>query len=173
MVTTVMGSMRCSVCTLCGYTVYTLAEPVLTLPEAGNAEEVQVEAEVTVTRVETAVVETVAEDEEAVPADAVLVVNEATFEVPVEILPEAQVKKVFAVNILQEGQSIQPTAAVRIRIPVEEKEVSELEGKKLVLMQADGTLVEIPYEIINGELVFETELMGVFLLVDELTELQN
>ena len=40
-------------------------------------------------------------------------------------------------------------------------------------MQADGTLMEIPYEIIDGELVFETELMGVFLLVDELTEIQK
>ena len=41
-----------------------------------------------------------------------------------------------------------------------------MEGKKLMLLREDGTLLEIEYEIIDGQIVFITEELGVFLLME-------
>ena len=46
-----------------------------------------------------------------------------------------------------------------------EEEIKQLEGMKLVLVLSDGTQIEIPYEIVDGKLVFTTELFGVFAFI--------
>ena len=54
---------------------------------------------------------------------------------------------------------------VTIALPVTEEEVETLVNTKLVLVLEDGTMVEIPYEIVDGKLVFTTTQMGVFAFV--------
>ena len=70
---------------------------------------------------------------------------------------------ILAVSLLKETESVQPNGAIRLRIPCVEEEVR---GLKLVLMCENGELIEIEYEIINGEIVFETDKVGVFLLME-------
>ena len=173
---TEMGNMVCSACATCGYAVYTMADSVLEEVEGLT----ETKAEIEVKRVENVSFEIVAEpveegteaetetETEAEPtetADVVLVVHETELEMTVE-LPDtvnASVKKVLAVSMLKEGNAIQPSSKVKLSIPVVEEEVS---GMKLVLMGEDGQLIEIAYEIIDGVIVFETDMVGVFLFVE-------
>ena len=177
---TEVGSMTCSACATCGYTVYTMNDAALENTEdVENVEELaDAKAETTVKRVENVSFELVpvaaeeateAEGETAAEpvdySDVVLVVHETVVEMKVE-LPDtvnAEVKKVLAVSLLKEGASIQPSSKVKLSIPVVEEEVSSL---KLVLMTETGELIELEYEIIDGVMVFETEMVGVFLFVD-------
>ena len=46
-----------------------------------------------------------------------------------------------------------------------EAALSALEGKVLMLLREDGTLAEVAYEVIDGRIVFLTEELGVFLLM--------
>ena len=225
--TTNMGSMTCSACATCGYTVYTfneVAEEKPAEPEKtettqaaadananASAEKVEesapavteAKAETVVKRVENVsfelvepvveetkenaadenvAAETVEPDDSAeavveaetdetepeAPADqseVVLVVHETKVEMKVE-LPDtvtAEVKKVLAVSLLKEGNAIQPAATVKLSIPVVEEEVT---GLKLMLMTDSGELVEVEYEIVDGVIVFATDMVGVFLFVD-------
>ena len=136
----------------------------------------ETKAEIVVQRVETVSFEIVAApavegteaEAEADPtetADVVLVVHETELEMTVE-LPDtvnASVKKVLAVSMLKEGSAIQPSSKVKLSIPVVEEDVA---GMKLVLMGENGELIEIEYEIIDGVIVFETDMVGVFLFVE-------
>jgi len=160
LVTTDMGVMTCTACSMCGYAVYTAKESVATLAQGEDIPAV-------VVRVEKAAVAPADDNAEAVPADTVLVVHETTFEVPVALPAEVSgmVEKVFSAVLLKEGESIQPTGKVKLTIPVLEETLSSLEGKVLMLLRPDGTLVEIAYEVIDGELVFITDELGVFLLM--------
>ena len=216
--TTNMGSMTCSACATCGYTVYTFnevaAEKEETTQAAADANAnastektdetapvvTEAKAETVVKRVENvsfellvpiveepkenaaeedAAAETVepdasteavveAETKPEAPADhseVVLVVHETKVEMKVE-LPDtvtAEVKKVLAVSLLKEGNAIQPAATVKLSIPVVEEEVT---GLKLMLMTDSGELVEVEYEIVDGVIVFATDMVGVFLFVD-------
>ncbi len=165
---TEMGNMVCSACATCGYAVYTMADSVLEEVEGLT----ETKAEIEVKRVENVSFEIVAEPaeegSEAEPtetADVVLVVHETELEMTVE-LPDtvnASVKKVLAVSMLKEGSAIQPSSKVKLSIPVVEEEVT---GMKLVLMGEDGELIEIEYEIIDGVIVFETDMVGIFLFVE-------
>ena len=174
MTSTEMGDMTCSACAVCGYAVYTMSDVALETVEGATDAAAQIE----VKRVENVSFEIVAEpaeegteteaEAEAEPAetaDVILVVHETELEMTVE-LPEvvnANVKKVLAVNLLKEGNSIQPSSKLKLSIPVVEEEVS---GMKLVLMGENGELVEIEYEIIDGVIVFETDMVGIFLFVE-------
>ena len=169
---TEMGNMVCSACATCGYAVYTMADSVLEEVEGLT----ETKAEIEVKRVENVSFEIVAEpavegteaEAEAEPtetADVVLVVHETELEMTVE-LPDtvnASVKKVLAVSMLKEGSAIQPTSKVKLSIPVVEEKVA---GMKLVLMGENGELIEIEYEIIDGVIVFETDMVGIFLFVE-------
>ena len=109
--------------------------------------------------------ETETEAEPTETADVVLVVHETELEMTVELpdIVNASVKKVLAVSMLKEGNAIQPSSKVKLSIPVVEEEVT---GMKLVLMGEDGQLIEIEYEIIDGVIVFETDMVGIFLFVE-------
>lgn len=54
-------------------------------------------------------------------------------------------------------------SAVKLSIPLAE----DATGLKLPVMNENGELVEIECEIIDGAMVFETEILGIFLLVEE------
>lgn len=155
--------MLCKVCPTCGYASYSIKE------NAGALAGIE-QAPATVVRVEAAAVAAADEGaEEAVPENAVLIVHEATFDVPVT-LPEGiqgTVEKVFTATLIKDEQSIQPSGKVKLSIPVDD-ETAALEGKKLMLLQEDGTLLEIEYEIIDGQIVFITEELGVFLLMESI-----
>lgn len=162
LVTTDMGIMSCTACSLCGYAVYSAKETISTLVEGENVPAV-------VVRVETATIKAAEENTpEAVPTDTVLVVHETTFEVPVTLPEELKgtVEKVFTAALVKDGQNIQPSGKVKLTIPVDEETVAALEGKVLMLLREDGTLVEVPYEVVDGEIVFITEEVGVFLLME-------
>lgn len=49
-------------------------------------------------------------------------------------------------------------SAVKLSIPMAE----DANGLKLPVMNENGELVEIEYEIIDGAMVFETEILGIF-----------
>lgn len=160
LVTTDMGLMTCTACAKCGYAVYAAKAGISALNEGESVPAV-------VVRVESATI-AAAEEAPAVPERAVLVVHETTFEVPVTLPEEIKgtVEKVFTAALLLEGEDIQPAGAVKLTIPVDEDTLASLEGKVLMLLRADGTLVEVPFEVIDGQLVFLTEELGVFLLME-------
>lgn len=87
---------------------------------------------------------------------------------PVTLTEELKgtVEKVFTAALVKDGESIQPSGKVKLTIPVDEETIAAMEGKVLMLLREDGTLVEIPYEIVDGEIVFLTEEVGVFLLME-------
>ena len=154
--------MLCKVCPICGYASYSIKE------NAGALAGIE-QAPATVVRVEAAAVAAADEGaEEAMPENAVLIVHEATFDVPVT-LPEGvqgTVEKVFTATLIKDEQSIQPSGKVKLSIPVDDETAAAMDGKKLMLLREDGTLLEIEYEIIDGQIVFITEELGVFLLME-------
>lgn len=81
-------------------------------------------------------------------------------------LPETvTAAKTFTVTLMKEGQAVQPEAATTVTLTLTEEELTAINGLKLVLVQADGTLVEIPYEVIDGQIVFTAETLGAFAFV--------
>lgn len=81
-------------------------------------------------------------------------------------LPETvTAAKTFTVTLMKEGQAVQPEAATTVTLTLTEEELTAINGLKLVLVQADGTLVEIPYEVIDGQIVFTAEALGAFAFV--------
>lgn len=81
-------------------------------------------------------------------------------------LPETvTAAKTFTVTLMKEGQAVQPEAATTVTLTLTEEELTAINGLKLVLVQADGTLVEIPYEVIDGRIVFTAETLGAFAFV--------
>ena len=76
------------------------------------------------------------------------------------------VEKVYTAALIKNGESIQPAGAVQLAVPVDVETAAQLDGKVLMLLREDGTLMEIPFELENGVLVFSAEELGVFLLVN-------
>ena len=161
LMTTDLGLMTCTACIRCGYAVYTAKVGIATMSEGENVPAVT-------TRVENASIALVDEDTaEIVPTDMAIVVHETTFEVSAKLSEEIQgtVEKVFTATLVLNGEIVQPVGKVELRIPVDEETMETLEGKVLMLLKEDGTLMEIPFEIINGEIVIMTDELGVFLLM--------
>ena len=107
-------------------------------------------------------------DEFPMPGGDEVVLEETPVVLP---LPEeVEPVKVLKVSVIvpeeleEEEENFVPEQ-LTVAIPMEEEEITELEGMKLVLVLADGTLVEIPYEIVEGKLVFTTTQIGVFALI--------
>lgn len=166
LITTTIGNMLCSACPVCGYAEYTM--------QSANSELIDsdVAAEIEIVRIENAVIVPVVAEEAPLPADTELVVHLTVPAVPIELDSEVQgkVEKLFAVNLISEGVSIQPSGKVRLSIPYEETEELDVNVMKLMLLCEDGTLMEIEYELIDGMIVFDTDMVGVFALMraDEL-----
>ena len=169
MVSIEIGDMICSACAICGYTEYTMKDSALEALPGMDGVAVNARLE----RVENAKFERVTtgygEEAPAIDANLTLVVHKMTLEIQSE-LPEsvqANVRAVLAVTLLNGAESIQPDGMIRLSIPCEEE---ELEGLKLMLLTEEGELVEVEYEVIEGKLVFETDKIGVFLLVEDTAE---
>ena len=169
MASTEIGDMICSACPICGYTEYTMKES--TLKALPGMDGVAVNARLE--RVENVKFELVrtADGQEA-PATLeglLLTVHRITLELQME-LPDsvqARVREVLAVALLNGEESVQPEGMIRLSIPCEEERI---EGLKLMLLTEEGELIEIEYEIIDGEIVFETDRIGVFLMVEDTAE---
>ena len=169
MASTEIGDMICSACPICGYTEYTMKES--TLKALPGMDGVAVNARLE--RVENVKFEPVrtADGQEA-PATLeglLLTVHRITLELQME-LPDsvqASVREVLAVALLNGEESVQPEGMIRLSIPCEEERI---EGLKLMLLTEEGELIEIEYEIIDGEIVFETDRIGVFLMVEDTAE---
>lgn len=159
-----IGGLNCELCAVCGYLRYALQ------PAEGEAAAEDAETQVT-QPVEKAVVEAL--DENAVPENAQLVVYNQT-----SLLPEeADVKAVFTLGLTLDGETLPLEGKVKVQLDWEEltgeailelteEEIADLmTAYRLVLIQADGTMIEVEYEIVDGQLVFETEQTGTFALV--------
>lgn len=119
------------------------------------------EAALTVTTVENVAVEG-----ENLSADVTLVVDQPQEDVSA-LLPEAvraSVQQVYIVKLLEKGEAIEPNGSIKVSIQLEEG--ADLTGKQLMLLTAEGELVEIAYEVVEGKLTFVTEAIGIFVLVD-------
>ena len=78
------------------------------------------------------------------------------------ILPENHKKEEYTEA---DPEELVISAKVTIAILVTEEEVSSLSNTILVLVLADGSMVEIPYEVIDDQLVFTTTQLGVFAFI--------
>lgn len=115
-------------------------------------------------------VENASVEGENLSADVTLLVEQPQEDVSA-LLPEdirAFVQQVYLVKLLEKGETIEPNGSIRITIQLEEG--ADLTGKKLMLLQADGTLAEIAYEVVECKLTFVTEAVGTFVLVDATAE---
>ena len=111
-------------------------------------------------------VENVAVEGENLSADVTLVVDQPQDDVSA-LLPEtvrADLQQVYMVKLLEKGEAIEPNGSIKVSIQLEEG--ADLTGKKLMLLTAEGELVEIAYEVVEGKLTFVTEAIGIFVLVD-------
>ena len=111
-------------------------------------------------------VENVAVEGENLSADVTLVVDQPQEDVSA-LLPEtvrASVQQVYMVKLLEKGEAIEPNGSIKVSIQLEEG--ADLTGKKLMLLTAEGELVEVAYEVVEGKLTFVTEAIGIFVLVD-------
>lgn len=79
---------------------------------------------------------------------------------------------IFNIALVSEGQNVTLDRTITVRIPMDDEVLEDLSGMKLVLIAEDGTLIEIPYEIVDGQIVFDTSYLGIFAFVEEET-LQN
>lgn len=121
--------------------------------------------------VEDAVVEVEMDADEETVASITIAVNEVALEeTPVELpLPEeVEPAKVITVQaIIPEdlaAKAVVPTK-VTVTLPVTEADAAALANTKLVLVLSDSTMIEIPYELVDGQLIFTTTQTGVFAFI--------
>ena len=154
---------RTAACAVCGATVTETVEEPTEEPTEEPAEEPAEEAAEEPAEAPVPVVEG-----ENVPVNAVLEVKAAE-EVPVdeEILSaiEGTVEKAFTATLFVEGEKAQPAGEVTVKLPVTEEEIAQLEGKVIMVIAEDGTVTEVPFEIVENELIIKTEILGTFIIV--------
>ena len=122
-----------------------------------------------------AVIETVYTEDTTAETTVALsvVVTEVVLETaPVELLLPAEIQPAKVLNVsvalpekIEEAVELFIPEQMTIAIPMDEDEIVELEDMRLVLVLADGSMIEIPFEIVEGKLVFTTTQMGVFAFV--------
>lgn len=120
------------------------------------------------------IIEPETEDESAEalpPLVGTLFVNQQTM-VSAESLKNGNIEQVgeplliYNISLVHQGQAVNLDRMIRITFPVTEDIIKALENKALVLMTEEGYMIEIPYEIIDGMIVFETSRLGMFAFVD-------
>jgi hypothetical protein len=96
-----------------------------------------------------------------------IVVKEVVDEHIPAVLPAALPEEIVPVKVISVFLTEETTTpeTVKIALTVDEADITALEGMRLVLILTDGTMVEIPYVIEEGCIVFETQLFGVFAFV--------
>lgn len=153
MADTKIGTLDASACIYCGYITWNLTDVDANGKQQGQA-------------ITNAAFEM--KDDKGQPVDAekvTLVVYESAPEVTVQLDTGANVlvKKALTISLLEDSAPMTLKSAVKLSIPMAE----DVTGLKLLVMDENGELVEIQYEIIDGVMVFETEILGIFLLVEE------
>lgn len=99
-----------------------------------------------------------------IPADTTIVINkvEIAAEEKVEEVSKEEVGMVFTVACIQENVVTNLPGTVKLSIPAPEFDMG---GYVLVFVNADGEQIEVPYKIVDGKLVFETEFVGLYMIV--------
>ena len=100
----------------------------------------------------------------AIPENATIEIYTVaiTAEESVDEVPKENVAMVFAVSCMQGNVEINLSGTVQLSIPAPE---FDLDGYVLVFVNADGEQIEIPYELVDGKLVFETEFVGLYMII--------
>ncbi len=177
---TVAGNMIIRTCPVCGYTLTQVKEappPAPTDEEEGESDapasasplDRLIVKEVVTKEIEDVVIEVIppaapvetdpVENEDPAPApleNAKITIHETTLVVEGEAPPV----KLFNVGVTVEGENVALPGAIKIKIPC-----AEADGMKLVLLLPDGTVADVAYEIIDGVIVFETDIVGTFALI--------
>ncbi len=154
---TTMDQWEYGCCSVCGYTVYRVAN---TVNQPENTE----------IAVQTTIVENAAfayvDQPTAKANDVQLLVYEAELETEEALSVEvpSNVKKLLLITLVQDGQTLQPAGRFEVRIPVSQENATPL---KLVQLNENGEWVEVPYEILDGMIVFETDVTGMFFFLNE------
>ncbi|MBE5781723.1 MAG: hypothetical protein E7329_00240 [Clostridiales bacterium] len=73
--------------------------------------------------------------------------------------PQAQI---MSVTLIVDEVEVELTEKVRISIPVAQETIKDF---RLVFLDENGEIMEIEYEIIDGQIVFETDVLGYFALI--------
>lgn len=139
--------------------ILTLATEIAAAPEA--VETVQI-ADATISVVS---MDETAESSEAsyIPEGAQLLVHEQSLPEEMTALPGAQM---LHIALTVDGETVEHTGKVKVEIPTEQlQDTQDMSAMRLVLIANDGTMIEIPFEIIDGKLVFTTDMLGLFAFV--------
>lgn len=73
-------------------------------------------------------------------------------------------QKALTIAVLEDNTPVKLAYAVKLTIPM----TGDLTGLKLLAMDESGNLAEIAYEVADGVMVFETRVLGIFMLVEEI-----
>ncbi len=156
---TVIGNLSVSTCPVCGYTE---SKPITQPEDQPVKEEPSPLDDLEVVEVVTAVLENVtidAGENSALPENASLSVHEQTL----VLKDDTASVKLFTVGIVVDGEAFELQESMKLGIPCEDEQA--VVGMKLVLILPNGTFTDISFEIIDGVMVFETNVVGTFALI--------
>ena len=102
-------------------------------------------------------------EETAEPVTATLNVFEMKAES--EALEAAVPLHVYNVALVANGESVELKQSVTLSLPCDEKEADELRALTLVVVLPDGTLRPVEFTIVDGQIIFDTDVVGTFAFV--------
>ena len=89
-----------------------------------------------------------------------------------EVGDNMMLSSAYTVKLLQNGDEIEPDTTLTIRIKLTENE-KKSKNLKFYTMNSAGEMVETPYQIEDGYLVFSTDTLNTWLLFYELAKFNN
>lgn len=135
------------------------------------------EQEIQKVPVQGAVFEVVNGDENLPPLEGELVVNalepdaESVYQVGPFALTGNQIVP-FDITLMHEGNAVRLDRKIRISFPVTEELIEKITGKALCIFTEEGNIIRIDYEIIDGKIVFETDVINAVIFIDEAAFMQ-
>lgn len=97
------------------------------------------------------------------PEDAIVVCKaETTADATVEDITKEDVAMAFTVAYMRKGVVSNLPGNVKLSIPAP---ADSLEGYVLVFVQENSKQIEIPYELLDGKVVFTTDRIGLYMLI--------
>ena len=127
--------------------------------------------------VQGAVFEVVDGDENLPPLEGELNVSvlvpdaESVYQVGPFVLTSDQI--VFLdITLTHEGNAVRLDRKIRISFPVTEELIEKIKGKALCIFTEEGNIIRIDYEIIDGKIVFETDVINAVIFIDEAAFMQ-
>ena len=189
METNIYGNVKIDSCSICGYTVTTMLEMeddassnaftetlrgnidkvveqiMAALPEgipAERAQDVKISSAM-LCEISLNQAGDTSEEGAETPAGTVVVYEQV---VTSEFLTEDVSLHMYSIAAVSQGVAIELEEPITITLPVEEQDIEELSNLCLVMLLPDGTLQVIDFEIIDGNVVFEVDAVGMFAFVD-------